>query len=247
VLHTEKLRGVVGRAIVVRTSDPGRPTISLTVKANVLASVEIFPFESVHVSNRGPGLERSTLLVRKDPTESGVLNIVHPTASVAWLAVRGERLTAVRPGTTGIPTGQPGDWIVEVALAGRPDYGQHTAEVMFDTGLAREKRVKLPVTVTIAAPVMVSQDRLEIPWPGPGGETRGTLLVQVRAGLDPTTLRAEAEPPTMAVDLERAGPRGFKLGARWTESRRPAGAVVLRIGDESFRVPVVAADASVGP
>ncbi len=241
MLHTEKLHGVVGRAIAVRTNDPAHATVNLTVNANVLASVEVFPFEAVHVSNRGPSLDRSMLLVRKDPTESGELAIGRTNASVAWLTVRGERLTAVRPGTTGIPTGQPGDWTVEVALVGRPEYGRHTAEVTFETGLAREPLIKIPVTITIVEPVTVSRGSVEIPWPAPEGEARGTVLVQVRPGLDPTTLQAVGEPETIHVDLERAGPRGFKLGARWSGAGPPEGAIVLRIGDESFRLPVIRA------
>jgi hypothetical protein len=241
VLHTQKLRGPLGRPITVRTNDPQRSTIRLTVRANVLASVELFPFESIHLSNRGPSLERSTLLVKKDATEAGELAIANATASVPWITARAERLTAERPGTTGMPTGKPGDWIVEVALSGRPGYGRQTAELKFDTGLGREPRMQIPVTADFLAPVTLSQETLTIPWPAGDAGARATLIGQVRGDLDPTGLSVESEPASLAVELERAGPRGFKVAAQWTESRPPEGAVILRIGDESVRVPVVAA------
>lgn len=241
MLHTEKLRGAVGRPITVRTNDPTRPTVVLTVRANVLASVEIFPFESVHLSNRGPSLARSILLVKKDPTEAGELTISRASASVPWLAVQPVRLSAERPGATGIPTGKPGDWVVEVTLVGRPDYGRHAAEIGFSTGLPREPEVRIPVTADLTPPVSLSRERIEIPWPAEVEAATATVLVQVRLGLDPSSLTASSENAGLAVVLERAGPRGFKLAARWTESRPPDGAVVLRIGDESVRIPVAAA------
>jgi hypothetical protein len=215
--------------------------VTLTLRANVLASVEIFPYESVHLSNRGPSLDRSTLLIKKDETETGELKIAKATVSESWLTVRSERLTAERSGATGIPTGKPGDWTVEVALNGSPEYGHHNAELVLETGLPREPTLKLPITVDVLPPVTSSQESLAIPWPAEPDAARGTVLVQVRAGLDPTTLKAEGDPPSLAVELEPAGKRGFKVAAHWTESRPPDGAVVLRIGSESFRIPVVVA------
>ena len=210
----------------------------LTVRANVLASVEIFPFESVHLSNRGPSLARSTLLVKKDASEEGELRIGEATTSVPWLQVQPVRLSAERPGATGIPTGKPGDWIVEVALTGRPDYGRHAAEIEFDTGLAREPRVRIPVIAEWMPPVTLSQERIEIPWPAEGDAASGAVLGQLRVGLDPVGLAAVSETPGLAVELLRAGPRGFKVVARWTETGPPEGVVVLRVGGESVRIPV---------
>jgi hypothetical protein len=241
VLHTDKLRGSLGRPITVRTNDPARPIVMFTVRANVLASVEVYPFESVHLSNRGASLARSTLLIKKDATESGELKIASPQASVPWITVRSEKLTGERPGTTGMPTGKPGDWVVEAAIGDAPGYGRHTAELVLDTGLGREPVVRIPVTVDVLPPVTLSQESLLIPWPATDpAAARGTVHAQLRQGLDPTRLQAEGDPPSLAVELERAGPRGFKIAARWTESRTPEGAVVLRIGSESVRIPVVA-------
>jgi hypothetical protein len=224
----------------VRTNDPAHAVVTLTLRATVLASVEIFPYEAVHLSNRGPTLDRFTLLVKKDDTETGEL-IAKASASEAWITVRSERLTAERSGSTGMPTGKPGDWTVEVALNGTPSYGRHNADLVLETGLPREPTLKLPITVDVMPPVTLSQESLSIPWPVEPDAARGTVLVQLRQGLDPTALKAEGDPPSLAVELEPAGRRGFKIAAHWTEPRPPEGAVVLRIGSESWRIPVVAA------
>ena len=240
-MHTEKLRGALGRSVTVRTNDPARPVVMLTVHANVLASVELFPSESVQLSNRGPSLARSTLLIKKDATESGELKIARPSVSVPWITVRAEKLTLERPATTGVPTGKPGDWIAEVALGEAPAYGRHAAELVLDTGLGREPVVHVPINVDVLPPVTLSQESLSIPWPvTDAAGARGTVLGQLRAGLDPAQLHAEGNPPSLAVEVERSGPRGLRIAARWTEPRPPEGVVVLRIGTESVRIPVVA-------
>jgi len=237
-LDTKKLRGNVGRGITVYTNDPARPKVFLTVRANILASVQILPHHTVHLTNRRAGAEKTRLLVRKDPTEQGTLVLSHVEASAPWLAVSTTKLENPLPVLEGLPQAFSGDWLVELSLAGRPEYGRSQQELHFNTALTREPRVKVAVVVNLQPPVVVAPDRLQLAVAPDGRTAEGSVSLSVRPGLDPETLTAQARPAALSVELERTRSRFFKAHVRWNGEGPADGTVTFRIGEESLELPV---------
>ncbi len=237
-LDTAKLKGSIGRGLTVYTDDPAAPKLFLTVRALVLGSVNVFPHESIQLSNRGVRHPRQQLLVRKEPSESGELVIEDLSPSVSWLSATAERLEQPRAPGAGLPTGQPGDWLLTVEPAGSAPFGRRRETVEFGTGLDRQPRVSIAVLVDLQPPVRISTDRLVLPQPTEGAAARETLLLTVRRGLDPSALVVEAVPESLELELEPSGQRAFKLHVGWSGSERPEGTIIFRVGTESYRLPV---------
>jgi len=237
-LDTVKLHGDVGRGITVRTDDPDRPSVFLTLRAHVTGGVWILPDEVLHVQNRGGLPAGASVVVRRDPEETDVLAIRDVTPSVPWLRASAENVTEPRQGSNGVPPTRPGDWVVHVEPGPDAPYGRARAEVTFVTGLSTQKEVTLPVMVYIDPPVRLSTERLEL-TPGPDGTpTPGTVLLTVRPGLDPAGLAVESRPGALHVELEPSGPRAFKLHVDWQGDGIPKGEIVFRVGTESYTLPV---------
>jgi hypothetical protein len=237
-LDTKKLRGKVGRGITVYTNDPARPKIFLTVKANILASVQILPHHTVHLTNRRTGAETTRLLVRKDPTEQGTLELSDVSVSEPWLAVSATKLENPLPVLAGLPQAFSGDWLVELSLTGRPKYGRSQQELRFNTGLTREPQVKVAVVANLQPPVVVAPPRLQLAAPPDGRPAEGSVSLSIRPGLDPEALTAEARPAELSVELERMRTRFYKAHVRWNGEGPVDGAVTFQIGEESFELPV---------
>jgi hypothetical protein len=236
-LHTEKLRGNVGRGITVQTDDPATPTLRLTIRAEVVGSVLVLPAESLMFNNVSPRQNRTRLLVRRDPTETGDLKVGDVEPSADWFSITATRLEQPLPASVGLPAGQPGDWLLEGELAGNPSYGVTRAEFSFTTGLARQPTMSLPVLANLRPPVHLASEPIELTSAG-GEVPEATVLFSIRSGLDPEELRIESEPEALEVQVEQAGRRFYKAQLRWAGGEFGGGTVVFSLGEESYRVPV---------
>ena len=237
-MDTKKLQGNVSRGITVYTNDPARPKVFLTVRANILASVRLLPHHTVHLTNRRAGGAETRLLVRKDPTEQGSLELDDVVSSVPWIAVSATKLENPLPVLQGLPQAWSGDWLLEISLAGRPEYGRTQQEIRFKSGLSREPLVTVPVVTNLQGAVIVSPDRLELKA-GPDGQTaEGIVSLSVRPGLDPQALIAEARPSSLSVELQHTRTRFYKAHIRWDGEGSPEGTVTFKIGEEHVELPV---------
>ena len=145
----------ISRKLTVHTNDPLAPRVILTVNANVLTSIVVLPGDRVKMSNLREGMSSSTLLIRKEPNETGVLEVRNLETSAPWLLARVRKLEAVRPATDRVPEGQPGDWLLEVEISAQPESivpGVQKEEIRFDTGLELQPTVTLPVAVYYRPP-----------------------------------------------------------------------------------------------
>jgi hypothetical protein len=244
-LRTEKLRGQVGKGVNVYSNDPNTPTLRLTVRATVHGSVVVLPREYIGIG--GPPTRRGTsrVLVRQDPTEPGELKISDLKTSLPWLTAEALKLTEKRPPADGLPLGLPGDYLLEVKLGEKPETKstRTRAQVSFKTGLKRQPVVSIPVTVDLRPPVSLSQERLLLTPPAEGEVTEKTVLVTVRVGLDPNRLTAEAQPESLKVELQQAGPRRFKAQVYWDGGKLEQGTITFKLGQESHKLPVHSAAA----
>ena len=241
-LDTTKLRGTVGRNLTVKTNDPLRSTLTLTLRVEVLGSVLILPTERLRLTNARGGARTGRLLIRQDPTERGELSINGLQTSVPWLSARvEERMEGSRALGGALPPGEPGDWLLEVRLEGAAQQGFSKQSVRFRTGLSRQPEVAVPVMVSVRPPVNLTAEELTLATPAPGGESSSTVHAVVRQGLDPAALEVEAEPPTFQVRVEPNGPRRFLVEVSWRavgKSPPDEGTIIFRIGDETTHLPV---------
>ena len=238
-LDTQKLRGSVGRGITVYTDDPNLPKVFLTVKATVVGGVVILPHEMISVSGGGRGRNSPAVLLRREPSETGQVQISDVTPSVPWLAVTTERLEETRPGSGGLPLGMPGDWLVAVTVDPSAPYGRFRESLKLKTGLERQAELTIPVLVNRQAPIRLSAEQVAFPVESDPGQQPQTVLLTVRHDLDPTKLTVETDSDLLTVELVPSGRRGYKAHVRWQGDDRPHGAITFRLGTESYVVPVV--------
>lgn len=237
-LDSASLHGAVDRGITVATDDPESPAIAFTLRAVVVSSVTFEPFERVQLSNRTAALRRGAVVVRRESTESGTLAITDVRASAAWLRVDARAASAEEAARDGLPATRPGDWIVEVELAGPVPYGRSSETVQFRTGLPRQPEVSLPVFVDAQPPVRLSVSPLELPA---SADADATVVVTVRRGLDAAGLDVAADTDALALELERSGPQAYKLHVRRTRASSGGAQIAFRVGGETYSLPVVAA------
>lgn len=239
-LHTDTLRGTVGRGITVDTNDPTTPRIRLTIRATITGSVVVYPSENLMFNNATARQNRTRLLVRRDPTETGELKVGDIKPSADWFAVKATRLEEPTPAGNGLPAGQPGDWLLEAELVGTVPYGVTREKLSFTTGLARQGEVTVSVLGNLSPPVNLTSQSIEL-VPADGQPASATVMFSIRRGLDPAELRVEAEPETLKVTVEPTGRRFFKAQVTWNGAEFHGGAIVFSLGQESYRVPVTAA------
>jgi hypothetical protein len=191
-------------------------------------------------NNMSPRQNRNRLLVRRDPTETGELHVTAVRPSADWFSVTATRLEEPLPAGDGLPAGQPGDWLLEGRLAGNPPYGVTRGQLSFKTGLPRQPEMTVAVLANLRPPVQLTGEPIQLSL-GEGETSEATVLFSVRPGLDPDALRIDPEPEALEVTLEPAGMRFYKALVRWSGGRFHGGALVFKLGEERYRVPVRAA------
>lgn len=243
-LKTSTLRGKVGRGITVHSNDPVQPRLSLTIRAVILGSVVMLPHERILVSNHPARRSRNQVVVRQDPTEVGELVISDLQTSAPWLEATASRVEENIPAEGGLPGRRPGDWVIRVERTGVGiEYGRRQERLSFGTGLKRQPRVELPISVDIRPPVLLSTNRVELKPAQDGGSSSATLLVSVPRGFPASELRASAEPEGLSVELEPSGERHFKARLSWTGEELDKGSLIFTLGTDRYTVPVLHAAA----
>ena len=241
-IHTGNLRGALAKGITVTHDDPTQGPIALSVRANVVGSVQVLPMPMISIAPRAKGpAEPGRLIVRKEASESGKLDVTNLTASAPWMKVSKRVVTEEEPPSSGLPVALPGDTIVSVDATGAP-VGTSAETLTFSTGLSREKSISIPVRVTVRGPLIV-QPRdllLNLDAADPSHAT-GRILAAVREDLDPKKIVVAADSPAFTFRMEPAGDRGYNVFVDWkrvTGSEPTEGTISLSLGDEVMKVPV---------
>lgn len=237
-MKTDHYRGPVSKGVTVTTNDPATPNVYLTIKANIVGSVVLLPNAVIGLNASRAEKKGGRLLVRKDESEQGRLEVVDAKASVPWLLVTTRRLDGTEGSIEGIPQPASGDWLLEVSAADGVAPGNYNEKVTFRTGLTREPEVTVPVNVFVRAAVSVNPNEIMLRSPGPAGTTvpEGIALVVVRADVDPATVAVETDPPSMKARLEPSGSRAFRLHVSWGDPSPPgpiSGSVSISGGGET--------------
>jgi hypothetical protein len=244
-LKTTRLRGKVGKGISVYSNDTDKPSVRLTIRAVVLGSVVVLPREQLVIGGPAGRIGGSRVLVRQDPLETGKLEITDLETTSPWLSATARRLEEPTPPGEGLPKGQIGDWLVEVAIddSGRTSTGRTRDELRFKTGLKRQPEVSIPITVDLRPPVNLSVPRLVLIPPAEGEVASKTVMATVRRGLEANALKVETGNPALEAKLDLVGPRRYEVHFTWNGEELGDASVLFRVGSESHRLPVKVAPA----
>jgi hypothetical protein len=241
-IHTANLKGPIGKSITVTHDDATQQPIVLAVTAKVVGSVDVFPFAGMQLARRRRGFENpAKLLIRKDATEKGTLAISGIAPSASWLKTSARRVEAAEPAVDGMPPAQPGDFVLSVQADGAP-VGSHVENVTFKTGLPREPKITIPVTVSVQAAVNLQPAELAFTADAnsPQGST-GEVLASIREDLDPKTLTLRSENPAFVVRADPPGERAFRVIVTWAgkgPKNADATTVHIKVGAETVDLPV---------
>lgn len=246
-LKTDHYNGPVVKTITVTTNDPALATTTLTLKARIAGSVQIFPTAILGINYAGPRAMRPRIVVRKDETEKGDLVLSDIKTSQPWLKVEATRVAADGQAVEGLPAVRAGDFILEARLDPIPGLGPRNETVSFSTGLSREPTVSIPVSIYVPPPIQTNPQEL-ILLPTAEAAT-GIVYARLRADLDPAGLTVEASPAEFEAKLNDPRPTGVQIVVTWApkgESRRSSGSVTLRHGTESVVIPVRLSTSEIG-
>jgi hypothetical protein len=210
------------------------------VLAKIVGSVDILPFSAVQIGRRNRGIKTPALLiVRKDPSESGELSIDGLVASASWIKVSSRKVTEAEPAVEGLPNALPGDIVLSVLAKGAP-IGTSIESLSFQTGLTREPKVTIPVTVTVPPLITLNPSDLILnPAPDAGAVARGEVIAALREDLDPKTVSVSSDSKAFAVRLAPPGESAFRIIVDWNGKEPPTAATIhVRVGSETVNLPV---------
>ncbi len=242
-IHTQNYRGNVSKSITVEHNDASQGAIMLSVNLNIVGSVNVLPYPALALAPKMKGFATpALLLVRRDDSETGTLEVSDVAASVPWLEIGVRKVTAPEPAAEGLPEAKPGDFVLTVQVDGMPPVGIHAESFNFKTGLSREPNVSIPVHVTLRAPVFLQPAEVILnPNPDDPNRASGQATVAVREDLDPKALTVTSADPAFTFRMDAPGARTFHITVDWaakgkktpTESELRFGA-----GGESVLLPV---------
>ena len=232
-LDTARLSGPVGKGISIYTNDPSRPNARVAVRAIVQGSVQLLPGYESLLSNRAPDTRTGWFLVRQERDETGTLKISDMRGSADWITYDAWRLDEKRPPTgDGLPTGFPGDWIVEVSYRGSAPYGRSKESVTFATGLPREPEVELTLVVDMQPPVTLNEQEIEVQ----AGQTK-TVLASLRRDLVGAELKVSSSEGVEVVSEKGLG-RFLKIHITADADGQADPLVIFEVGSERQAVPI---------
>jgi hypothetical protein len=246
-VHTESYRGPVEKEITVTSDDPTHPLMSLHIKLNIVGSIDILPraYMSMPVP---PNMDYTArIVVRKEKSEKGELNITEANATAPWIAVKTRKVDKPEPPTAELPAAQPGDYIVEATVTDESQIVQSGQQIRFKTGLTREPQTAIPLSIAVQQAVSAVPATLVLVTNG-AKEVSGTINVAVRQSLAKQPVTTAVTPQAFSVKLDPDGDRRYKATVTWKSDGNESsklGWVTFNVTGESVRVPVRVRDTPV--
>jgi len=241
-VHTGNYKGSIGKSITVTHDDATQGPITINVLAKIVGSVDVLPFPALQIGRRRRGFETpAMLIVRKDPSEQGTLAIDGLVASAPWLKVSARKVSAEEPAVEGLPAALPGDVVLSVQAQAAP-VGTSVETLSFQTGLTREPKVTIPITVNVQPLITLQPNDLILnPTPGVPEGARGEVLASLREDLDPKTVTVISDAKAFVARLEPPGERAFRVIVDWAgKGKNPPTetTIHIRVGSETVNLPV---------
>ena len=241
-IHTANYKGAIGKSITVTHDDASQGPVTVNVLAKIVGSVDVLPFPALQLGRHRRGFETpAKLIVRKDGSEQGTLAIEGLIASAPWLKVSARKISAEEPAVEGLPAAMPGDVVLSVQ-AGAAPVGTSVETISFQTGLKREPKVTIPVTVNVQPLITLQPNDLILnPTPGAPSGASGQVLASLREDLDPKKVTVASDAKAFVVRVEPPGERAFRVIVDWAGKGKnpPTEATIhIRVGAETVNLPV---------
>jgi hypothetical protein len=241
-VKTAGYRGNVAKSVAVTSDDPARPDVTLKVRMALVGSVELMPAHRLMLRHRAGQSTTGKILVRKDPTESGTLEITELVSTEPWLAIRARKVHSEESMKGGFKPA-PGDYMIEAEVPESPGSGMHHAEVRFRTGLPREPVIRIPVIFSARAFGAASIKQLYLRRKDPGTPWTGRMNFNLLGNTDPQSVEVSITPDRFKVEVEIMA-QG-RLQVLVTEDpdqvdgqEPPQGMLLFTRGAETIKVPV---------
>jgi hypothetical protein len=204
--------------------------------------VDVLPFPAIQIGRRPRGFDTpAKLLIRKDPTEQGTMAIEDLAVTATWLKITQRAVTAKEPAVEGLPEAVPGDVILSALVEGAP-VGTSAATITFKTGLAREPKITIPVTVNVMPVVTLQPNNLILsPTEASPEDASGQVLASLREDIDPKSVSIVSDAPAFVPRIEPPGQRAFRVIVDWVgkgENPPTETTIHIRAGAETINLPV---------
>ena len=180
-LDTGGFSGAIAKELQVFTSDAANPVILLTLRAQVLSSLEAQPgyFHFRHTVG-APATASTQVVWSPDFDDLRVLGVTSPSPSVS-VAFR-EAMDAERD-----PRGRGRQWMVVATLASTPPPGPITGDVRIETNHPRKKVLAVPIAGYVKPLLMVTPPTADF-GSFPAGQPRKWSVVVTNNGAAPLEL-----------------------------------------------------------
>jgi hypothetical protein len=240
-LDTETFRGAVTRDVTVLTSDPGNPSIVLTVRAEVHPAVDAVPgyFRFLHVQGaEAPVIEQVVWSPDFPGLEVTAARSPWPALEVTVRpATAAER--AAESGAAGATAGR--QWIVRATLASEAPTGPLEGDVVVRTNHPGQPELRLPLGGYVRPTVQATPPRVEFGAFAAGEPRKGSVVVSNHGAAAVNVLGVDSDVPGLSAQVaEREEGKRFDvnltLGSGLAQGPFTG---TLRVRTDSPRVPVL--------
>ncbi len=241
-VKTAGYRGNVTKTVSLQSDDPVRPNVTLKVKMAIIGSALLMPGDRLSLGVRPEQPTEGRLLIRKDPTETGSLQVTGVASSEDWLHVR-VRPVEEEETLEGGFRAVPGDFMLEASVPESPGGGLHRAEITFRTGLPREPVIKIPVTVTARRFGRPTVKRLFLRRKQADDLMTGRMNFRLIGRTDPESVVVRITPDRYRVEVAILVPGQLEVLVSEDPDKvngepLPEGMLLFTKGSETIRVPV---------
>jgi len=240
-LDTETFRGPVTRDVTVLTSDPGNPSIVLTVRAEVHPAVDAVPgyFRFLHVQGAAAPTIAQTVW---SPDFAG-LEVTDARSPLPALEV------TVRPATAEERTADPDSgaspegrqWVVRATLASEAPTGPIEGDVVVRTNHPQQPELRIPIGGYVRPTLMATPPRVEFGTFAPSEPRKGSVVVNNHGEAAVRVLGVESDVPGLSAQVaEREKGKRFDVNLTLAAGLAPGPiAGTLRVRTDSPRTPVL--------
>ena len=245
-LDTETFRGAVTRDVTVLTSDPGNPSIVLTVRAEVHPAVDAVPgyFRFLHVQGAAaqtlaqtvwsPDLTGLEVTGARSPLPALEVSVRPATAE--------ERTADPDAGAAAQPTAREGrQWVVRATLASEAPTGPLEGDVVVRTNHPQQPELRIPIGGYVRPMLMATPPRVEFGTFAPSEPRKGSVVVNNHGEAAVRVLGVESDVPGLTAQVaEREKGKRFDVNLTLAAGLAPGPiAGTLRVRTDSPRTPVL--------
>ena len=205
-LDTETFRGPVTRDVTVLTSDPGNPSIVLTVRAEVHPAVDAVPgyFRFLHVQ----GAEAPTIAQTIWSPDFPGLEVTDarsplPALEVSFRPATAEERTADDDASAARASSaaEGRQWVVRATLASEAPTGPIEGDVVVRTNHPQQPELRIPIGGYVRPTLMATPPHVEFGTFAPSEPRKGSVVVNNHGEAAVRVLGVESDVPGLTAQV----------------------------------------------